>query len=100
MTLAIAILVGVLVAVAVYLLLHSDAGEKVFGLILLGHGANLAVFAAGQLHRAQTPILRGESGAVVDPLPQALVLTAIVIGFGLVAFAAVLIVRLHQERGG
>ncbi len=94
---AYAALVGLLVAVAVYLLLHPDAVDNVLGLVLLGHGGNLVVLGAGDLYRASAPILDG-SAQIADPLPQALVLTAIVIGFGLTAFAVVLVARMDRAE--
>lgn len=94
MSLGFALLVGVLAGVAVHLLLRSSIVDHVFGLIVLGHAANLLVFGAGRLRRGAAPVLEGER-AVADPVPQALVLTAIVISFGLVAFAAVLVARLR-----
>lgn len=93
-----AALVGLLTAVAVYLLLHPDSVDKAFGLVVLGHAGNLTVFAAGDLFRARAPVLSEATGAIADPLPQSLVLTAIVISFGLVAFGVVLVARLHRER--
>lgn len=100
MPLPYAILVGVLFAVAIYLLLQRSIVDDVFGLIVLGNAANLAVFGAGDLRRGAAPILHGETEVdVADPLPQALVLTAIVIGFGVVAFAAVLVTRLRASLG-
>jgi multicomponent Na+:H+ antiporter subunit C len=97
MSLAFAILVGVLFAVAIYLLLRESAVDHVFGIILLGHAANLIVLGAGRLVRGAAPVLEGDR-AIADPLPQALVLTAIVIGFGVVAYALVLAARLTQTR--
>ena len=73
------------------------------GLVALGHGANLLVFVAGGLRRGAPPLVApGDVAPPVghaDPIPQALVLTAIVIGFAVVAFAAVLVVRVCQVTG-
>lgn len=91
-------LVGLLVAVAVYLLLHPDAVDNVLGLVVLGHGSNLVVLGAGDLVQARAPILDGSLQPVADPLPQALVLTAIVISFGLTAFAVVLVARMDRAE--
>jgi multicomponent Na+:H+ antiporter subunit C len=98
-TLTYALLVGVLFGVALYLLLGRSLVDKIFALILLGYAANLVVFGSGRLVRGAPPLLDGAGRAMADPLPQALVLTAIVIGFGLVSFTAVLIARLHQATG-
>lgn len=94
-----ALLVGLLVAVALYLLLRRSIVDHIFGLILLGHAGNLVVFASGRLIRGQPPLLSDGEPALADPLPQALVLTAIVIGLGVVAFAIVLVARLHDATG-
>jgi multicomponent Na+:H+ antiporter subunit C len=97
MSIGYALLAGALFGFAVYLLLRDDLLDHVFGLIVLGHAANLVVFGAGGLRRGAAPILDGNR-EVADPVPQALVLTAIVIGFGIVAFAAVLVARLRNLR--
>jgi multicomponent Na+:H+ antiporter subunit C len=95
--------VGLLYAVAVYLLLRRNVVKLVFGLILLGHAANLLIFTLGGLVRANPPLVKlGNTvppPGVSDPLPQALVLTAIVIGFALTAFSAVLVKRVVKTTG-
>jgi len=103
MTLLMAIAIGGLTATAVALILRRSITELIFGLILLSHAANLFVFAASGLTRADAPLVADDaqslSAAAADPLPQALVLTAIVIGFGVVAFAAVLVSRVTAVVG-
>jgi multicomponent Na+:H+ antiporter subunit C len=94
MPLSYALLVGLLFAVGVYLLLRGSIVDLVFGLLVLTHAANLLVFAGGGLLRGASPI--GVEVAMADPLPQALVLTAIVIGLGVAAFAVVLVARLYD----
>lgn len=95
-----AIAIGVLFASGTYLILRRSAVRMIFGMVLITHGANLLVFASGGLVRGNPPLLdpdsRGTGAAVADPLPQALVLTAIVIGFGLLVFAAALIERVRR----
>ena len=92
--------VGMLFAVAIYLLLRESLVDHVFGLIVMAHAANLLVFGAGSLHKGAAPIVHGQpEQQLSDPLPQALVLTAIVIGFGVVAFATLLVARLHSTYG-
>jgi len=99
----IAVLAGVLVACSVHLMLNRNLVKYLLGLVLLGNTANLVIFAAGRVTRG-VPALVPEA-AVVPPevvanaLPQALILTAIVIGFGLVAFALVLAYRAYEELG-
>jgi multicomponent Na+:H+ antiporter subunit C len=98
MSLLYAGVVGLMFAVAVYLLMRRSLVDHVFGLIVLSHAANLLVFGAGRLREGQAPLLDAEE-VISDPLPQALVLTAIVIGFGVVAFATILVARLHSTHG-
>lgn len=103
MLIAMALLVGALYATAVYLLLRRNVVRLVFGLVLLGHAANLLIFTAGGLVRGAPPLADPGAAAppfgVADPIPQALVLTAIVIGFAVVAFAAVLVRRAVETMG-
>ena len=98
-----ALLVGVLVAAAVYLMLARNVLRFLFGLVLLSNATNLTIFAAGRLTSAAPPLvpegLAQPAGDVANALPQALILTAIVIGFGLLAFALALVFRGHQALG-
>ena len=98
-----AVLIGVLVAASVYLMLARSILRFVFGLVLLSNAANLVIFAAGRLTRAEPalipPGLSAPAQSVANSLPQALVLTAIVIGFGLLAFALALMFRGYQVLG-
>jgi multicomponent Na+:H+ antiporter subunit C len=100
MEILLALIIGGLFAGGVYMLLRRSIVKLVVGLILLGHGANLLIFLMGRLTPGQVPLVpAGETRPLepfADPLPQALVLTAIVIGFGLQAFALVLMRRLYQ----
>ena len=95
--------IGVLVAAAVYLMLAGQLLRFVFGLVLISNAANLTIFAAGRLTEGSPPLIPegadGPVGTVANALPQALVLTAIVIGFGLFAFAIVLVFRAWTELG-
>lgn len=96
MSLLYAAVVGILFAVAIYMLLRDSVVDHVFGLIVLSHAANLLVFGAGRLRLGAPPIIGAQpTHTMADPLPQALVLTAIVIGFGVVSFATLLVARLH-----
>lgn len=99
----IAILVGVLFATGVYCLMRRSIVKLVIGVILLSQGANLLVFTSGGLTPGR-PALVPMDGTVPpapfgDPLPQAMVLTAIVIGFGLTAFLLALVTRAHESVG-
>ena len=93
--------IGVLAACGVWLVLRTRAFPVVLGLMLLGYAANLLVLAMGRLGAAAPPLLvAGRPYAEhADPVPQALVLTAIVIGFGMSAFAAVLAIRARATLG-
>jgi multicomponent Na+:H+ antiporter subunit C len=92
MTLLLSLLVGALVSSGIYMMLRRSVVDLVFGLMLLSHAANLLVFTSGGVRRGAPPLLgHGAPELMSDPLPQALVLTAIVIGFGLTAFALVLV---------
>lgn len=103
MTFLLAVAIGVLYATGTYLLLRRSAVRVVFGLALLGYAANLLIFTAGRLVREVPPIV--PSGALApplpsaDPLPQALILTAIVIGFAVMAFLLSLLVLTSRKAG-
>ena len=94
---------GVLYAAGIYLMLRRRLAQLIIGFALLSNGTNLLIFTAGGLTRAHPPVVpHGESVLVqpyADPVPQALVLTAIVIGFGLLAFSLVLAHRVHASVG-
>jgi multicomponent Na+:H+ antiporter subunit C len=98
-----AITIGVLVATAVYLMLSGQLLRFVFGLVLISNAANLTIFVAGRLTEGAPPLIAegayAPAAGVANALPQALVLTAIVIGFGLFAFAIVLVFRAWTELG-
>lgn len=103
MTVGIAILAGALVAGAVYLMTSRNLIRYLFGLILLSNAANLVIFGSGGLVFGVPPLVdTGEytvDGYAANALPQALILTAIVIGFGLLAFALALVHRAHEALG-
>ncbi|MCV6597821.1 MAG: Na+/H+ antiporter subunit C [Mangrovicoccus sp.] len=98
-----AILVGAMVAAAIYLMLDRNLLRFLFGLILISNAANMTIFAAGRLTPERPPLVPVGAKApltdVANALPQALVLTAIVIGFGLFAFALVLALRAYDNLG-
>lgn len=85
MTLLLAVVVGALYAVGVYLLLQRSLSRIVIGLALLGHGANLLLLSAGG-RAGSAPMAGADPATTADPLPQALALTAIVITFGVSGF--------------
>lgn len=98
-----AALIGLLFAAAIYMMLSGILIRFVFGLILIGNGVNLLLFAAGRLVHSQPPLIPDGRATLAGPaanaLPQALVLTAIVIGFAMVTFLLVLLHRTHTQTG-
>jgi multisubunit Na+/H+ antiporter MnhC subunit len=94
MEVVLAILFGVVLGAAVFLLLARSLPRMLIGLLLLGNAANIAILAGGRVRGTAPPLVPSGAAALSDgasnPLPQALVLTAIVISFGLTAFATVL----------
>ncbi len=96
-----ALTIGILFAAAVYMLLRRSIVKLVIGLMLLSNAANLLVFVVAGLRRGAPPLvpegLSAPPGPVADPLPQALVLTAIVISFGVLSFAVVLVRRAWER---
>ncbi|MEL7091455.1 MAG: Na+/H+ antiporter subunit C [Pseudomonadota bacterium] len=98
-----AITIGILVAAAVYLMLARNVLRFIFGLVLISNAANLTIFVAGGLTAGAPPLIpvgaEAPAELVANALPQALVLTAIVIGFGLFAFALVLMFRAYTTLG-
>ena len=103
MELLLAMVSGVLYGTGVYLMLRRRLAQLIIGLGLLTNGTNLLIFTAGGLTRGSPPLV-AEGAAMpnppfADPVPQALILTAIVIGFGVLAFSLVLAHRVHQSLG-
>ena len=100
---ALAFLIGLLVATSLYLMLSGHMVRYLFGLVLLSNAANLVIFTAGRLTYAAPPLIADGSytlgGPAANALPQALVLTAIVIGFGLLTFTLILVYRAYQALG-
>lgn len=111
MELVLALLIGTLAAASVWLMLSRNLVRFLFGLVLIGNVANLSIFTVGGLTAEAPPFVvdgvvasvgasvNASVGAVANPLPQALVLTAIVIGFGLVSFTLVLALRAWEALG-
>jgi multicomponent K+:H+ antiporter subunit C len=95
----VSVLVGVMTASAVFLLLRSRTFPVVLGIALLGYAVNVFLFASGGLTPDSAPLVEHGLAQLPDPLPQALVLTAIVIGFGMVAFLIVLALRAVRDLG-
>lgn len=95
-----ALLVGLFIAVAVYLMLSRALIRVLIGIVVLGNGINLLIFTAGRLSSTTPPIISAGQAAppsgFANPLPQALILTAIVIGFAMFCYFTVLALRAYQ----
>ena len=96
-----ALLVGVLFAISVYLLLSGSLIRLILGVFVLGNATHLLIFVSGRLTRESPPLidygLKVAEAGIANPLPQALILTAIVISFSLFAFLLVLSYRAYQR---
>ncbi|MGF1642385.1 MAG: Na+/H+ antiporter subunit C [Thiotrichales bacterium] len=99
MELLVTLIIGVLTACGVYLALRGRTFPVVLGLTLLSYAVNLFLFVMGRLSIGQPPIIAAGVPGYADPLPQALVLTAIVIGFAMTAFVIMLALRARAELG-
>jgi multicomponent Na+:H+ antiporter subunit C len=97
------ILIGILYGMGLYLVLRRSIIKLVFGLVILSQATNLLIFTAAGLTRAELPIINAPAQTLAlsaaDPLPQALILTAIVISFGILAFALVLLWKAFNVIG-
>ena len=96
----VAIAIGVLTGTGVFLLLRARTFPVLLGLTLLSYAVNLFLFVSGRLVVASAPLTDLGLDAYPDPIPQALVLTAIVIGFGMTALLVVLALRALVDTGG
>ena len=98
-----AVAIGCLYAAGIYMMLRRSLFKLVLGLVLLSHGANLLIFTVGGLTRGRPPVAppgaQAPTAPHADPLPQALILTAIVIGFAVLAFTLALFHRGYQTFG-
>jgi multicomponent Na+:H+ antiporter subunit C len=103
MEILLAFVVGALYAGGLYMIMRRSIVKLIIGLGLLGHAANLLIFTVGRVTPGSPPVISEGSEVLTppfaDPLPQALILTAIVIGFGVQAFATVLVKRTYQTVG-
>jgi multicomponent Na+:H+ antiporter subunit C len=97
MTLALA--VALLTGVGTFLVVRGGAVRLILGFILLGHAANLVIIAAGGTFRREAPLVDGGASleTMADPLPQAFVLTAIVITFGVTVYLLSLVARTARK---
>jgi multicomponent K+:H+ antiporter subunit C len=90
-------MIGLLTSTGIYLLLRNRTFPVILGLIFLTYAINLFLFASGGLAINQPPVIRPDATGYSDPVPQALVLTAIVISFGMTALIVVLSMRCYLE---
>lgn len=94
-----ALIIGVLTGCGVYLALRGRTFPVVLGLTLLSYAVNLFLFAMGRLVIGRPPIIADQVAGYADPVPQALVLTAIVISFAMTAFVIMLALRARADLG-
>ncbi len=94
-----AAVIGLLTAAGIYMLLRKRTFPVIVGLALLSYAVNLFIFASGRVVAGLPPILAPDAAAYTDPLTQALVLTAIVISFGMSAVIVVLAIGAYLETG-
>lgn len=93
------ILVGALVTVATYLILSKTMIRVIIGTAILSHAVHLLILTVGGLKKGDVPLLSQSDGPFTDALPQALILTAIVISFAVTAFLLVLAYRVYKTNG-
>jgi multicomponent Na+:H+ antiporter subunit C len=103
MELILIFLIGVLYAAGVYLILRRSMVRLLLGILLLSNATNILIFLLGNITKGKPPIidegLKTFVHVYADPIPQALILTAIVISFGLTSFAIVLLKRVYALIG-
>ncbi len=95
----ISIAIGVMTATGVFLTLRARTFPVVLGLTLLAYAVNVFLFVMGRLNTGHPAVIDASQAGYTDPLPQALVLTAIVIAFGMTAFLIVLALKARSELG-
>ena len=93
------VLIGILVAVATYLILSKVILKVIIGTAILSHAVHLLILTVGGLKQGGVPIIGQTDGSYTDALPQALILTAIVISFAVTAFLLVLAYRMYLTNG-
>lgn len=100
---ALSLLVGSFFAAGIYLMLSKAIIRILIGVVLFGNAVNLLIFASGRITRLVPPVVAPDMdrlvGIAANPLPQALILTAIVISFSFFSFLLVLALRSYQELG-
>jgi multicomponent Na+:H+ antiporter subunit C len=101
MEVLLSVIVGLLFSASIFMLLQRNLVKLIIGISLLSNAANLLIFTAGRITRGTPPLIpiyeELIQGPFANPLSEALILTAIVIGFGLLAFTLVLVYRIYSE---
>jgi multicomponent Na+:H+ antiporter subunit C len=98
MEIMMSVVIGVLFAVSVYLILSKSLLRIVLGTVMISHGAHLLLMTVARVKTGAPPILTENISKYTDPLPQALILTSIVISFGVTAMLLVLAYRAYQDH--
>lgn len=91
--------VGLLASAGIFLILRPRTFSVILGLTLLSYAVNIMIFLGGRISATDPPLVLPQMHNPADPLPQALVLTAIVIGFGMTAYLVALALRAKGETG-
>ena len=104
MEIILSVLIGAMTSAGIYLLLRRSIVKLILGIIFLSNAVNLLLFISSGLHKAAPPFVEKgktamELSASSDPLPQAMILTALVISFGFIAFTMILKYRYFQKTG-
>lgn len=103
MEIVLPIITGIFYSAGLYLMLNRSFIKLIIGLVILGHASNLFIFTVSGLTRGEPPLIAENAKQIAepmaDPVPQALILTAIVIGFGIQAFAIILLKRTYEIIG-
>lgn len=97
MEILMSVVIGILFMIGTYLILSKSLLRIILGTAILSHGAHLLLLTMGKLKRGLPPLLGAQAPAYTDPLPQALILTAIVISFGVTSLFLVLAYRAYNE---
>jgi len=103
MELLMVLLVGILYSAGIFMMLRRSMVKLLLGLLLLGNGANILIFLTGGLTKGKAPLIDERQktfvDAYADPVPQALILTAIDISFALTSFAIILLKKVYETTG-
>ena len=103
MELLMVLLVGILYSAGIFMMLRRSMVKLLLGLLLFGNGANILIFLTGGLTKGKAPLIDESQktfvDAYADPVPQALILTAIVISFALTSFAIILLKKVYETTG-